>query len=47
MCIRDSNIVSNTITAVDVRDVLEEKVKEDIDASLPANVYINNINWIS
>jgi hypothetical protein len=43
----DINIVSNTITAVDVRDVLEEKVKEDIDSSLPANVYINNINWIS
>ena len=43
----DINVVSNTITAADVRDVLEIKLKEDIDASLPANVYINNINWIS
>lgn len=43
----DINIVSNTITAVDVQDVLQDKLTEDIKDNLPANVYINNINWIS
>ena len=43
----DINVVSNTITAADVRDVLESRIREDIGPKLPVNTKINQINWIT
>lgn len=43
----DINVVSNTITAEDVRQVLEDRIKEDIGPKLPVNTKINKINWIT
>ena len=43
----DVNVVSNTITAADVQQLLEQDIKQDIQDKLPVNTYINKINWIS
>lgn len=43
----DINVVSNTITASDVQQAIEIDVKDKMSDYLPANVYMNNIKWIS
>jgi hypothetical protein len=43
----DINVVSNTITASDVQQAIEIDVNERLPDYLPANVYMNNIKWIS
>ena len=43
----DINVVSNTLTASDMREILEQGIREDVSKTLPANTYINKVNWIS
>lgn len=41
----DVNVTSNTITATDVQQTIEYTLREELEQKLPANTYLNKINW--
>lgn len=41
----DVNVVSNTITDADVRETVEFSLRQELEGKLPANTYLNDINW--
>lgn len=41
----DVNVVSNTITDPDVRSTIEVSLRQELEGKLPANTYLNDINW--
>jgi hypothetical protein len=41
----DINVVSDTITDPDVRSTVELSLRQEMEDKLPANTYLNNINW--
>lgn len=41
----DVNVTSNTITGADVQQTIEHTLREELEEKLPANTYLNKINW--